>query len=337
MVWMLTLSVNLFGTFLTSSGYFMKNPQLFGYDTTLVLLHGPFSFLYVTYYINQRKTLRREEFYHFIPYLFYTSYFVYQVRVNDTDYEAIKALIYTPDFIVLSMQISIHFILLVYLLLILLRLGKRNGELEEVYSFKEGVNLQWIRNMLWPLIGIAGIIVISTLFSDLFTLMTQELKARVFYGCLSVLPFYLLFQAIRHDIFRMGSRVSFAKEKYTGSTLSKNESLVIAFRLDQLMEQEKPYLDSYLSIAKLADMLDTHPKHLSQVINEQRQTNFFNYINKYRVREVQERLNNKAYQHFTILSIALDAGFNTKSAFNSSFKKMTGLTPSEYKQRLHSK
>nr|WP_299340868.1 helix-turn-helix domain-containing protein [Allomuricauda sp.] len=333
MVWMFILSINLLGGFLALIGFYETHPQWYGFDATLVLLHGPFAFLYVTYYINGETKLRRKDIFHFLPYLFFTSYFIYKIRSTASDYESIKEIINNPDPVILSMLISIQIVLILYSVLIFIKLQKQRTQIEESYSFVEGVDLQWVKFMLWILIAIVVLIIAGMISSDLFSVVSSELKTYFFYGCLSLIPFYILYQSVRFNIFQIGFTQAQSGNKYSGSNLSKENSKYILERLEKLMRSEKPYLDSYLSIAKLADMLDIHSKHLSQVINEYKQTSFFNYINKYRVEEVIQRMDNKTYKHFTILGIALDTGFNTKSAFNKSFKKFTGLTPSEYKKQ----
>jgi AraC-like DNA-binding protein len=92
-------------------------------------------------------------------------------------------------------------------------------------------------------------------------------------------------------------------------------------------------LDSDISLITLADSLGLNPKTLSFVINEHIRKNFNHYINEWRIEEVKKRLDDKAYDHFKMLSIAFDCGFNSKSTFNLAFKKATGLSPSEYRKR----
>jgi AraC-like DNA-binding protein len=99
------------------------------------------------------------------------------------------------------------------------------------------------------------------------------------------------------------------------------------------MVTEKPYLDANLSLPELADKLEIPSHHLSRVINEQFGVNFFDFVNQYRVEEVKSKIGNPEFENLSLLGIAFDSGFNTKSAFNRVFKKMTGFTPSEYKQQ----
>ncbi|MEM1340299.1 MAG: helix-turn-helix domain-containing protein [Bacteroidota bacterium] len=332
MVWMFVLGINLLGGFLALVGFYETYPHWYGFDATLVLLHGPFAYLYVIYYRNGETRLRRQDYLHFLPYVFFTVYFIYKVRTTPTNYAAIKAIIQSPDPVILSMLICIQVAFLVYSILLFIKLQRQRTYIEESYSFIEGVDLQWVKFMLWILIGVVVLLVLGMISADLFSLVSSELKTYFFYGCLALIPFYILYQSVKHNIFHIRFTQTQSANKYSGSNLSEENSKHILEQLDTLMRLEKPYLDSYLSITKLADMLDIHSKHLSQVINAYKQTSFFNYINTYRVQEVIDRMRNEAYQHFTILGIALDAGFNTKSAFNKSFKKLTGYTPSEYKK-----
>ena len=100
------------------------------------------------------------------------------------------------------------------------------------------------------------------------------------------------------------------------------------------MVKEKPYLNGKLTLKEVADSLDISENHLSQVINGQLHVNFFDFINEYRVELVKAKMNDPDYNHYTLLGVAMDCGFNSKSSFNAIFKKMTGLTPTEYLRTL---
>ena len=100
------------------------------------------------------------------------------------------------------------------------------------------------------------------------------------------------------------------------------------------MEEKKPYTDSNLSLHQLAEMLDMTPHNLSEVINTGLNQNFFDFVNQYRVENVKRDVTDEQKGHLKLLSIALDAGFNSKSSFNAIFKKHTGMTPSEYREKV---
>ena len=100
------------------------------------------------------------------------------------------------------------------------------------------------------------------------------------------------------------------------------------------MEAERPYRNKDLNLPDLAGSLYTTPHKLSEVLNSQLDQSFYDFVNGYRVRDVQQRLTDNQSQHLTLLSLALDAGFASKSTFNSVFKKLTGQTPSEYRRSV---
>lgn len=120
------------------------------------------------------------------------------------------------------------------------------------------------------------------------------------------------------------------KKKYARSGLSKEAAKDIHKRLKQLMETEKLFKDPELTLSGLATRLNIHPNYLSQVINDIEALNFYDYINTLRVDEFKKIVALPENKHYTILSIAYDCGFNSKSAFNRFFKKSTQVSPSEY-------
>src|SRR5690625_7676704 len=102
------------------------------------------------------------------------------------------------------------------------------------------------------------------------------------------------------------------------------------------MIKEKPYLESDLTLPKLAEGLNVFTHHLSQVINEVHDKNFFNFINKYRIEEVKRKIQDPKFKNYTLLGIAYESGFNSKSAFNRAFRNFTGTTPSKYRDSFFS-
>jgi AraC-like DNA-binding protein len=123
-------------------------------------------------------------------------------------------------------------------------------------------------------------------------------------------------------------------KKYQRSGLKQEDVADYVNKIRKYMVIEKPYLNRELTIYDLADQLKI-PRHiLSEVINEHMGKNFYHLINDYRVNEVKERMKSEDLQQLTILGIAFDSGFNSKSSFNTIFKEKTGTTPSEYLKTL---
>jgi AraC-like DNA-binding protein/putative methionine-R-sulfoxide reductase with GAF domain len=103
--------------------------------------------------------------------------------------------------------------------------------------------------------------------------------------------------------------------------------------LCQLLEEEKMYRNSELSLMIVADKLNISSTYLSQLVNTLSDNNFSDFINLYRVRDAEHKLTNSDFSKYTILAIGLEAGFNSKSAFYNAFNKHTGITPSEYREK----
>lgn len=108
---------------------------------------------------------------------------------------------------------------------------------------------------------------------------------------------------------------------------------IIIVRLKHFLEDEKRFLDASLTLEKTAEALELSQGHLSKIINTELGISFKDYINALRVEEAKSYLADDAFSNYTLVAIGLEAGFNSKSAFNSSFKKITGETPSQFKRK----
>jgi ligand-binding sensor domain-containing protein/AraC-like DNA-binding protein len=104
-------------------------------------------------------------------------------------------------------------------------------------------------------------------------------------------------------------------------------------RLLSVMKEEKPYLDPNMTVTKLANRLGVSKEHISQTINQCFYMNFNQFLNKYRIEEAKERLKDPKESQYVVFKIALDVGFNSKSTFNTAFKKFTGMNPSQYREK----
>ncbi|MFX1399549.1 MAG: helix-turn-helix domain-containing protein [Promethearchaeota archaeon] len=125
--------------------------------------------------------------------------------------------------------------------------------------------------------------------------------------------------------------IGFSKESLKVKSKSTNPE--VAKEIINLMLTQKPYLNPDLDLLKLSEMIDMNSKIVSQIINTDLEMNFYEFINKYRVEEFKHRLRNRDSDKFSLMGIAYDCGFNSKSTFNHVFKKITGQTPSEYKNQ----
>ncbi len=122
------------------------------------------------------------------------------------------------------------------------------------------------------------------------------------------------------------------EKKYKTSALLPETVEQVLPRLIKLIEEEKIFLEADLTLNKLAQRLNVHYNHLSQIINEQLKCSFNDFINKYRIQEAKKKLENPGENKKTVLEIAYETGFYSKSVFNTAFKKFIGKTPSEYRK-----
>jgi AraC-like DNA-binding protein len=103
-------------------------------------------------------------------------------------------------------------------------------------------------------------------------------------------------------------------------------------KLQAVIFKDKPYLNPDLTLSQLAHQCDIPNHHLSQILNIDLKNNFYNYINALRVERAKKLLSDPSKKDLTILEILYDVGFNSKSVFNTAFKKHTGMTPTAYRQ-----
>ena len=120
--------------------------------------------------------------------------------------------------------------------------------------------------------------------------------------------------------------------KYKTSSLDLEDIVAWQETLSNYMEKEKPFLNDELKIESLANEVNIPTHHLSQIINQGFKKSFQDFINCYRVEEFKKRIINPNTSNKTILAIAYDSGFSSKSSFNRVFKSQTGMTPYEYKK-----
>ncbi|MFZ4546021.1 MAG: helix-turn-helix domain-containing protein [Bacteroidales bacterium] len=122
-------------------------------------------------------------------------------------------------------------------------------------------------------------------------------------------------------------------KKYSGSSLTLNQKEELLIKLAKLMQHEKIFINHKLSIEDVAFKLESNTKYISQIINETYNKNFYNFINNYRIEEAKKLLLLAENEKYSILGIAQSVGFVSKSTFNGAFKRFTGLTPTEFKNK----
>jgi AraC-like DNA-binding protein len=219
---------------------------------------------------------------------------------------------------------------IVYVIWTNVLLWKHRRSILNQFSDVEKINLNWLRILTWGI----GLIWMTVIFfgseNITFSVVVIFIFAIGFFG-IRQMGIYSPENIIPpQDILSENKRAGERKEKYSKSGLSKEKSAELYSSLIELMTTKELYKNNELQINDLAVDLDIHPNYLSQVINEKEGKNFYDFVNSYRLKEFKRLIALPKYKQFTLLSIALECGFNSKSSFNRYFKKETGQTPSQY-------
>jgi AraC-like DNA-binding protein len=141
----------------------------------------------------------------------------------------------------------------------------------------------------------------------------------------------LAISAVSLDDMSLAPSTKSNTDKYINSPLDEGIRRRIKTKLLTAMENEKLYTQSSFSLKQLSEHLRESPHYLSQVINQDLETNFYEWVNRYRIHAAKQAL--LTYPAKTIITIAEDAGFNSKSTFNTAFRQQTQMTPSEYRRQ----
>jgi len=225
----------------------------------------------------------------------------------------------------------------------LILLSRHRANILDYFSFEEKVNLKWVSyvvNSYFILFLATSFLIFGAVQFQLFPVE----KAFTLVGiCLSTMVIAFGFYGFRQTAIFTNTDLQKISRLSTNSTTTPNalyskSGLTIekiknlANRLTEHMEIEKPFLNENLNLSLLAEKSEISQSHISQVINQHFQMHFYDFINRYRVEEAKKKLSSPDFDHLSVLGIAFDCGFKSKSSFNRYFKKYTGISPSEFKK-----
>lgn len=321
-------------------------------DALIPMTFGPFLYLYCKYLINEDKNMPTKDLVHFIPFVFLLVYELVQLNFGKTIAQA--------DY---DISINLLFMLstLIYSSLVFILLRKYRKTIRfNLFSYDTSSNrLFWLNY-------VALVSVVSFAFYLMY-MLKNEPSAEANYNLQYISTFALVvlvfsvsyfgvtqksisnvkedtrhygFRSIASDIVDKVFGISnIGRIKRNSESKSINEDLEIPpikksqiEALKKLMVEDKPYLNTELTLQDLADKINI-PKHqLTALFNNYMGVNFFEFVNEYRIEEAKLRLVDEKYEPLTIIAIAYDCGFNSKSTFNTLFKEMVGKTPSQYRK-----
>jgi AraC-like DNA-binding protein len=301
--------------------------------------YGPLLFLYVKFMTRPEKKFNWLSILHFIPFvIFLTVSIIFRAQPLVDDLRKF----FVPDrFISLRIIYSFSFFLSVtiYSILAFIDINRHQKNLMNLVSYTSGIiTLNWLKIISISFYAAYFILFILGGINMLGNYIPFD-PYFVIYGFITLFSFVYSFYGIKQPVIfgqdlKSDSNFKTEQEKYAKSGLKEEQANKYLKTLISFVEEKKPYLDRDLTIQDLSSMTSIPRHYITQILNEKHKKNFFTFINEYRVKEVIERYSDPKFSNYTILAIAFDAGFNSKTTFNSIFKNQTGLTPSEFREKL---
>jgi AraC-like DNA-binding protein len=344
----LALSIDIFHSVYIVFEYYFTNPHFIGFTFAFPLLYGPIFYFYAKL-ISSNGTLTFEKvFPHFIPFILAIFYGVIFVYFESSEFKI--SLVHSkenqlPGVFLLDYLKPIHGIAyVIFTLKVVLDFDKK---IKNSFSNIDKINLDWLKYLTIGLSIIWSIVLLSYIVDAISD--KEIVMDHLIYLAASILIYTIGYLSLRQpQILTQVSNDLLLEDKvveeenederktYKKSGLTNSEAEEYLENLLNVFEVEKPYLNNDLNLQDLAAMASLSTHNLSEIINTKLNRNFYDFINSYRVKEVQRRLKSKDAEIYSILAIALESGFNSKSSFNTTFKKHAGITPSQFRVQTKS-
>ncbi|MCD4695944.1 MAG: helix-turn-helix domain-containing protein [Bacteroidales bacterium] len=336
-LWLVTLSFALILPFFIFNNEIYRYIHLSDLEVGLLTSQPVWLYLYVYLLTSKKAPFNLKLLLHFIPVLLVILLFIpYYELSGQEKIELYEGTVEFPK-IILAGGIASISLIFIYVVLSLLKIRKHKRNLKYMFSFQESINLHWLQNL------VVSFVVIFIIESILFGFFLFNDSIKVYYLDYSG---YLLFAAFvfvlgyfgykQGEIFQHKKVITVTdkiqRKQKSSSTKTSSidaENAQLAEQLNTFVSEQKPWLNTTLTLYDLASELNISSHQLTALLNNFLKTNFYDYINHYRVEEVKKMLKNNI-KKYTILAIALECGFNNKASFNRIFKQKTGQTPSEF-------
>ncbi len=320
--------------------------------------YGPILFLYVKYMTEPEKEFKITNYLHFIPFVIF--FIVSVIFRGDKVFADLTGFFVADKYISLRIVYSVCFLLsiTIYSTLTFITIRKHQRHLKDLVSYASGrITLNWLK-----IISISFYTAYFILFIlggiDIFVNFLPFDPYYTVFVFIAVFSFVYGFYAIKQQVLAnvligtdenvhgqkkarkgkenidINDENNSKKKRYMRSGLTETQARKYLDKILAFMDQEKPYLNRDLTIYDLSIQTGISRHHITQVLNDIYGRNFFTFINEYRVNEVIRRMKDPKNKNFTILAIAYDSGFNSKSTFNTIFKNITNLTPTQYLDKL---
>ncbi len=325
------------------------SPQLFFFQTIAPYLLFPVYIFFAIDTVQENQSNRRWILL-FIPVLFSAFFLITDLFIIHTyDTDALQKLYEAPPIGYHIMYKGNQILFLVALIWLIKRLHQYARNIKDQFSFIDPIQLSWLTQTSWAYLAITVVSILIFVISN-FQLLPININAAYSIVSLGVVfaVFYISFHGIRQytvaeyygkrsdeeiPLDEPAQTLVELPEKYKTSSLTSTEQETIYQNLLQMFENRKLFLETKLQLQEVADGLNVTTHNLSQTINSITGKPFYDFVNGYRVKHLQELLADPSKKKFTILALGMDSGFNSKASLNRIFKEETGLSPKEYQLR----
>lgn len=327
---LLITSLVLAGRMIIAHQFVLHIFKWLSFTDSIIFLLGPFTYLYVRRLIVESSSAYKLPWWHYIPVIIYSLTFIY---LNVIDQET-KMRLYQERYLYWFFNgyevigLASHFFYLTKSFSLL-----RRYRLEEKRRLSNKQDFH--RFLLLYLITIT-ICMFLWLFSYINAYYFRNVSLIISYDTIWItVPFFIYivgyFSLKQPELFRI---VKQEPMKVHSKRLNDFEATQLKISLKNLLKDEQVFLENNLTLGELAKRLNASANDVSWLLNNEYKASFYDFINEYRIKEFINRIHVNSHAHQTILSIAMDVGFNSKSTFNKVFKVQVGVTPSEYIKNL---
>ncbi len=328
---MLVFALDLSGGVFFLSGYLKYIPWFLGLNSAFPYLYGPLIYLYLVFLIRKQEKFVWYDLLHFLPFFliqvygllfFYFEGAQYQLSLLDFNIEQ-------PWHIQLIGK-GIPISGIIYLGFTVYEASNFNKKIKNSFSNIEGVEVSWL---LYLIFGTAAIWLVVLLSYALNIVYGDSIQANLLiYVSLSIFLYTFAIKSYKQP--QLTANEIDDNSSYKKSGLSESKAEEILEKVIGHMKTNRPFLDPKLSLSQLAESIDISSHNLSEVINTKLNQNFYDFINYYRVEEVKKLIEADKNSTYSILAHGYDAGFTSKSAYYSAFKKFTRITPAKYRKDI---
>jgi AraC-like DNA-binding protein len=325
-VWLLILALQTFLILLINQD--LTIPLLKNSSVLLTLLYGPMLFLYVSKISLSLTRFSYKDFIHFSP---FALFLILILSFGESDLIA-KLLAGISALSGIS-----------YSIFCLIILQNHQNNIENTFSYIEKINLAWVNRLVISLLIIwTGVFLLVGI--DRF--LHIEIPLNWFFTMIPVFIFYIGYYGIKQQAINntfvnglenntppiIQKTIKSYENSYVKSGLMPESMREIHSQLLACMKNDELFLNPTLSLTELSETLKIPAHHITQTLNDYAKLNFCDFVNGFRVEAFKSKIDSGEAEKFSLLGIAFDCGFNSKSSFNRIFRNISGVSPSEYKK-----